>query len=390
MPFQFSLSTRAGCESIAHVVQTCTDVDPRTTLLSIDGAGAFDLISRRAMLTALHDMPDGTSILHSFCNSTATHRHTCGKMRVWSMRSNRAKEENKATLWCRPFLHLGSIGRWSRFRSPFDQPRRLWLFMTMCTSSPVPSALVPWRSLWNLSFGSTPGYAWTRGKLKFGTDAGFVHPTANTSSTQMVNRMTHGGWPRFAHGQARRTPLGHAHFVQAELAKKIGEHGTLLERIRKVPDLQCAWASMHMISTKDLNSAEMDTLTKSCSPTIVRTANGEVKSHSFCQRIGFILDCWRPRWYASSLIARKALRWTRIFWRMDQRSKTRSHLRRDSDTMQHGKLRSDRGSWHVSEFFLQFSLFNINDTFKEGDWSSYVFLKLVYLTNYYSVKRQWE
>ena len=28
------------------------------------------------------------------------------------------------------------------------------------------------------------------------------------------------------------TPLGHAHFVQAELAKKIGEHGTLLERIR--------------------------------------------------------------------------------------------------------------------------------------------------------------
>ena len=37
------------------------------------------------------------------------------------------------------------------------------------------------------------------------------------------------------------TPLGHADFVQVELAKKIGEHGTLLERIRKVPDLQCAW-----------------------------------------------------------------------------------------------------------------------------------------------------
>ena len=33
-------------------------------------------------------------------------------------------------------------------------------------------------------------------------------------------------------------------------------------------------ASMHMISKKDLNSAEMDTLTKSCSPTIVITANG--------------------------------------------------------------------------------------------------------------------
>ena len=37
-------------------------------------------------------------------------------------------------------------------------------------------------------------------------------------------------------------------------------------------------ASMHMISNKDLSNAEMDTLTKSCSPTIVITANGEVQS----------------------------------------------------------------------------------------------------------------
>ena len=35
---------------------------------------------------------------------------------------------------------------------------------------------------------------------------------------------------------------------------------------------------MHMISKKDLNSGEMDTLTKSCSPTIVITANGEVQT----------------------------------------------------------------------------------------------------------------
>ena len=38
-------------------------------------------------------------------------------------------------------------------------------------------------------------------------------------------------------------------------------------------------ASMHMISRKDLSKAEMDTLTKSCSPTIVVTANGEVQTH---------------------------------------------------------------------------------------------------------------
>ena len=36
---------------------------------------------------------------------------------------------------------------------------------------------------------------------------------------------------------------------------------------------------MHMISKKDLSNAEMDTLTKPCSPTIVITANGEVQRH---------------------------------------------------------------------------------------------------------------
>ena len=35
---------------------------------------------------------------------------------------------------------------------------------------------------------------------------------------------------------------------------------------------------MHMISKKDLSKAEMDTLTKSCSPTTVITANGEVQT----------------------------------------------------------------------------------------------------------------
>ena len=38
-------------------------------------------------------------------------------------------------------------------------------------------------------------------------------------------------------------------------------------------------ASMHMISKKDLNDAEMDNLTKSRSPTTVITANGEVQTH---------------------------------------------------------------------------------------------------------------
>ena len=94
----------------------------------------------------------------------------------------------------------------------------------------------------------------------------------------------------------------------------------------------------------------------------------------------------RQQSYRSESFAR-----TRILIWVDQRSKTTSHQKRDSDTVQHGELRSYRGSRLVNEFlFLQFSLFNIHDTFKAGDWSSYVFLKIIYLTSHNCIKRQWD
>ena len=57
-------------------------------------------------------------------------------------------------------------------------------------------------------------------------------------------------------------------------------------------------ASMHMISKKDLSKAEMDTLTKSCSLTIVITANGEVQTHEeamLCVKELDIFDNESPR-----------------------------------------------------------------------------------------------
>ena len=46
-PFQCALTTRAGCECVAHVLQTMTDLDEDATIVSIDGIGAYDLISRQ-------------------------------------------------------------------------------------------------------------------------------------------------------------------------------------------------------------------------------------------------------------------------------------------------------------------------------------------------------
>ena len=128
---------------------------------------------------------------------------------------------------------------------------------------------------------------------------------------------------------------------------------------------------MRMISKKDLNSAEMDTLTKSCSPTIVITADGEVQTHEEATVYVKELDIF---------LTMKVLKDTPAVFSLgklcDEHGYSyewingqKPHLikKRYSDTVQYGKLRSDRGSWFVNDVFLKLAFFNIYDTFKAGD-----------------------
>ena len=46
-PSQYAFATRAGCECIAHVLQGITELDPRTTVLSLGAISAYDLTHGR-------------------------------------------------------------------------------------------------------------------------------------------------------------------------------------------------------------------------------------------------------------------------------------------------------------------------------------------------------
>ena len=58
MPFQFGLSTRAGTEALFKLLQVATECNSRATVLSVDAVGAFDHVSRQAMLEALRSRPE--------------------------------------------------------------------------------------------------------------------------------------------------------------------------------------------------------------------------------------------------------------------------------------------------------------------------------------------
>ena len=61
--FQYALKTRAGCECVAHMVQASTEFNESGTIVSVDGVGAYDLVSRTAMLSGLMDMEEGDRLL---------------------------------------------------------------------------------------------------------------------------------------------------------------------------------------------------------------------------------------------------------------------------------------------------------------------------------------
>ena len=67
-PFQCALSTRAGCECIAHALQAVTDADPEATILSVDGISAYDSISRVAMIRGGFRQMEGSDALLPFVN----------------------------------------------------------------------------------------------------------------------------------------------------------------------------------------------------------------------------------------------------------------------------------------------------------------------------------
>ena len=59
---------------MAHALQSVTEENPIATVMSIDGIGAFDLVSRKAMLQALMRIEGGPAVMPSvrmFCGQAS-------------------------------------------------------------------------------------------------------------------------------------------------------------------------------------------------------------------------------------------------------------------------------------------------------------------------------
>ena len=93
-PFQCALSTKAGSECVAHALQALCELDPSSTVVSVDGIGAFDLVS--AMLQGLRRIaPHVVPFVRQFHGTPSTYWWE-GDEGV-THHVHRAKEESRVT-----------------------------------------------------------------------------------------------------------------------------------------------------------------------------------------------------------------------------------------------------------------------------------------------------
>ena len=116
-------------------------------------------------------------------------------------------------------------------------------------------------------------------------------------------------------------------------------------------------ASMHMVSKKDLKSAELETVTTSRSRTIVVTANGEVQPHEeaivYVKELDIFLTMKVLEDTPAVLSLGKLCDEHGYSYEWINGQKPHLIKKRYSDTVQHGELRSDRGSWFYQRVLPQ-------------------------------------
>ena len=248
-PFQYALTARAVCECVAHVLQTLTDLDEDATIVSIDGIGAYDLISRKSMLDGLSAMENGEKLLpfvRSFYGAPSTYLWEDEVGTAHEVRHGEGGEQGDPLT---PLLFsLGQHTALVAFQARLREGERLFFLddvYVICApdrAGDVHKILQEelWKhakiqvhhgktKMWNRS-GTTPA-----GEEELTASARVLDPNAD------VWRGNHALSTSAQGFKVLGVPIGHPNFVEEFLARKTIEHELLFERIPAMEDFQSAW-----------------------------------------------------------------------------------------------------------------------------------------------------
>ena len=232
-PFQFALSTRAGTDCVGHAIRVMTDLDPRATVLSVDGVGAYDHVLRSSMLGKLMEVPQLRPLI-PFVRSTHAHptnyewedQHGT-RHQVWQHEGGEQGDPLMPLLFC-----LAVHNALTDIQEQLRPGEYVFAFLDDIYVVSLPERT---RTVFNLAaekLGAGAGIELHAGKTRVWNKAGECPPNVVELGDEVWNA---------AGIKILGTPVGTQEFAQAACAAKLEEEDKLWEATKWIPDLQCAW-----------------------------------------------------------------------------------------------------------------------------------------------------
>ena len=244
-PFQYALSTRAGSEAFIHAVRAAVEADPRTTVLSIDGVGAYDHISSASMLTALRDHASLASLLPFsmlFYGQASRYSFYDGEGRRHEVLQAEGGEQRDPLM---PGLYaLGQHAALLEMATRLSPGDKLYAFLddVYITTKPERALDGLRASQHCLAHANVQVHL---GKTRAWNAAGEEPPgLAAALPFDPANPSWVGSWALPAERQGLvvlGSPVGSRAFVEATLDQVRRKHDELLQRLPELPHLQTVW-----------------------------------------------------------------------------------------------------------------------------------------------------
>ena len=248
-PHQYALSTRSGCECVAHVLQGLTEMNPRTTITSIDGVSAYDMISRRSMLDGLCRVEGGHATLpcvRMFYGSLSEYLWEDAEGVVHSIAQGEGGEKGDPIM---PLLFaVGQHHALDTVSRSLREDEKLLAYLDDIYFCTEPNGVGEVYTVVQEALQTHAGISIRGGKTKVWNMSGERPPVCDvleeiarrSDPTAQVWR----GSGVTAERQGIKilgTPVGHPDFVRKHLGNLADEQRVMLERIPRLQDVQGAW-----------------------------------------------------------------------------------------------------------------------------------------------------
>ena len=246
-PFQYALGTKAGAEALVRAVRAATETDARTTVLSVDGVGAYDHISRQSMLSALADRPELAGLLPYvalFYSSPSVYIFYDEQGRAHEVRQGEGGEQGDPLMPC--LFALGQHKALLEVRARLHPSDTLYAFLDDIYVTGPPDHTASQFGHVREALARHANIQVHLGKTRAWNSAGEEPPglLAQLPTEDPANPCWTGSW---ALAEAQQgavvlgSPIGSRGFVAEKLTQRLREQDRLLQQLPHVPHLQSAW-----------------------------------------------------------------------------------------------------------------------------------------------------